>query len=263
VSAMLNPDQLVMEYLASLRVAVTGLPRADELVADVGARIADERATRPDDGPAQVQAFLDRLGNPYEIAAAAFRPPPVARPPVVRAMRPVPYLGPVRRPRGAGTSAEAVAVVALTAGAVLAPVIGPLVGAVTASSSPRWRPGEKLWAWLLVTSPLAVILLFLPALAMTGSEDLLGFVLGVAAVGAVVGPASAGGMLASRLVRPQPRHAVHQKAERRPFLPPVPRPPTMNPPYGRGPFPPRFDAGCAYSSRESGRSFPKGGRGGH
>lgn len=260
--AMMNPDQLVMEYLAALRVAVTGLPRADELVAEVGARIAEVRTARPDDGPAEVQAFLDRLGNPYAIAAAAFRPrlpvaPPALPPPPRRtAVRALPPLPPLPPPSGRSNAVEAMAVVALTAGSVLLPVVGPFAGVVLASCSPRWRPGEKLWAWLLVTSPLLFLLLSLPIAVLAGADGLAAGVMLVTAGGAVLGPMVAGGMLAGRMSRPQPRHALPEDT------------------YGwRGhaagayrsrswwdgpPYPPRFQPMRPYPVRSSGRSYPKG-----
>lgn len=257
--AMMNPDQLVMEYLAALRVAVTGLPRADELVAEVGARIAEVRTARPDDGPAEVQAFLDRLGNPYEIAAGAFRPqpaalPPVVQPPVVPPPMPVRGLPPLPPPRGRSNAIEAVAVVALTAGSVLLPVVGPFAGIVLASCSPRWRPGEKLWAWLLVASPLLFLLLSLPMVVLAGADELAAAVTLMAAGGAVLGPVMAGAMLAGRLSRPHPRHAL-------------PEDPYGSRPYPRGayrshwdgpPYPPRLQPMRPYPVRASGRSYPKG-----
>jgi hypothetical protein len=253
--AMMNSDQLVMEYLAALRVAVTGLPRADELVAEVGARIAEVRTARPDDGPAEVQAFLDRLGNPYEIAATAFRPrPPVLPPPPRRT--PVRALPPLPPPGGRSNAVEAVAVVALTAGSVLLPVVGPFAGIVMASCSPRWRPGEKLWAWLLVTSPLLFLLLSLPVVVLAGSDELAAAVMVLTAGGAVLGPMVAGGMLAGRLSRPQPRHALPEDSygwRSHPTGAYRSRSSWDGPPY-----PPRFEPVRPYPVRSSGRSYPKG-----
>ncbi len=259
MSAVMNPDQLVMEYLAALRVAVTGLPRADELVAEVGARIAEARTARPDDGPAEVQAFLDRLGNPYEIAATAFRPRPPALPPVLPPPRPPRQRMPVRAlpalppARGRSNAMEAVAVAALTAGSVLLPVVGPFAGIVMASCSPRWRPGEKLWAWLLVTSPVLFLLLSLPMVVLAGVDELAAAVMVMTAGGAVLGPMLAGGMLAGRLSRPQPRHALPEDGYgSRPY-------PTGGYRSWDGPpYPPRFQPMRPYPVRSSGRSYPKG-----
>ncbi len=255
--AMMHPDQLVMEYLAALRVAVTGLPRADELVAEVGARIAEVRTARPDDGPAEVQAFLDRLGNPYEIAATAFRPRLPVRPPVVPPPRTsVRALPPLPPPSGRSNAAEAMAVVALTGGSVLLPVVGPFAGMVLASCSPRWRPGEKLWAWLLVTSPLLFLLLSLPLAVLAGADGLAAGVLLMAAGGAVLGPMVAGGMLAGRLSRPQPRHALPENTydwRADPTGADRSRSSWDGPPY-----PPRFQPMRPYPVRSSGRSYPKG-----
>ncbi len=258
MSAVMNPDQLVMEYLAALRVAVTGLPRADELVAEVGARIAEVRTARPDDGPAEVQAFLDRLGNPYEIAATAFRP----RPPVVPALPPparrtsVRALPPLPPAAGRSNAAEAVAVVALTAGSVLLPVVAPFAGVVMASCSPRWRPGDKLWAWLLVTSPLLFLLVSLPVLVLAGSDEFAAAVMVMTAGGAVLGPMVAGGMLAGRLSRPQPRHALPEDTYGRPYhLADAYRPRSR---WDGPPYPPRFQPVRPYPVRSSGRSYPKG-----
>jgi hypothetical protein len=206
--AVLNPDQLVMEYLAVLRVALTGLPNADELVADVGAHIAEMRTARPDDGPAEVQAYLDRLGNPYEIAATAFRdsqppmPPPNQVPPPTR-MSPPPQQRPLPppMPRGPSGPMETVAIVALTAGAVVAPAVGPFAGVVVASCSSAWRTSEKTWAWLLTTSSLLFGLVFAPFVLVSRSSELAGAVMFLALCGVVLGPVSAGAYLASRLSR--------------------------------------------------------------
>jgi hypothetical protein len=197
VSAGMNPDELVMEYLATLRVAVTGLPRADELVDGIGARIAEARIARPDDGPAAVQAFLDRLGDPYVIAAtvAAAPPRPSAMPDAL------PGALPGALPDDTSIGVEAGAVLALTAGAVVAPLVGPFVGMVVASCSPRWRPADKAWAWLLVVSPLLFVLLCLPLVMLTDSDQLIDALLITAAGAAIVGPVSAGALLGVRLSR--------------------------------------------------------------
>jgi hypothetical protein len=244
----MNADQLVMEYLAALRVAVTGLPRADDLVADIGARIADVRTSRPDDTPEQVQAFLDSLGNPYEIAAHAFRgdPGPPARPPSQRARPPIlpaPMLPPLppARPFASGTGrvTETLALVMLTAGALLTPIVGPFVGMVLASCSRRWRASDKVLAWLLTASPLFVLLLALPA-ALVGVQEGVDTAGLLALVAAVVGPMAAGALLSRRIEAARPRYSLRDHAYRR-----APRPyaTELYPPrwYGGPPYPPRFD----------------------
>jgi hypothetical protein len=303
----MNPDQLVMEYLAALRVAVTGLPRADDLVADIGARIADVRTGRPDDTPEQVQAFLDSLGNPYEIAANAFRPQPVsppaslppARPPAQRARPPIlpPPPLPVLPPaRATARATEVLAVVALTAGALMLPVIGPVIGLVMASSSSRWHRADKIWAWLLATSPLILLIISLPFM-LVAQQDGADAVLALAAIGAVAGPMAAGVLLGRRTGAGTPRQALHDDAYRRAVPCPhshahrlypqrweaAPYPPRFEPAGFRQPYPPRFGPQYAsaprygfgphygvpygarpaqriepYPVRSSGRSFPKG-----
>jgi hypothetical protein len=240
----MNADQLVMEYLAALRVAVTGLPRADDLVADIGARIADVRTSRPDDTPEQVQAFLDSLGNPYEIAANAFRPVPgpPARPPAQRARPPIlpPPMLPVLPPaQGSSRATETLALVALTAGALVTPVVGPFVGMVLASCSRRWRTTDKVWAWLLATSSLPILLLAL-APALVGAADGVDVVAGTALLAVVLGPMAAGLLLARRIGESPHRHALRDHAYQR-----APRPYAhrLYAPRGYGvpPYPPRFD----------------------
>jgi hypothetical protein len=255
---LMNPDQLVMEYLALLRVAVSGLPRADELVAGVGARIANHRVAYPDETPAQVQAYLDRVGNPYEMAALAARPrsekPPAPPVPAGRATGRA-YVATGVPGSGA---LETVAVVALTAGAVLVPVVGPFAGVLMASCSSRWRSRDKVLAWLLVVAPYAFLVLCLPMLVLTGSSELGGLVLFLALAGGVAGPAVAGGVLGSRLSRSPSRQPARgqvypaQAHLGRPY-PQPPRPPRIQ---GRAhPWraqPPRVQA--PYPARHPGRT---------
>lgn len=67
-------DRVVAEYLRELESRLGGLPvlQRRELLADVEAHIATERAERGLDTEAEVLEMLERLGSPEVVAAAAY-----------------------------------------------------------------------------------------------------------------------------------------------------------------------------------------------
>lgn len=151
---------LVADYLGRLDLAAQGLPpgRRGELLEEIRAHVADALATVGNDETA-VRAVLDRLGDPEDIVGAESdeRPPPV-RPPVPNGE---PVAGPASASmRPVWGPLEIVAVAGLTVGAVVVPVLGPLVGLVCAWASDRWTRREKVvaTAWTALAPVLIVLL---------------------------------------------------------------------------------------------------------
>lgn len=148
----------VVRYLDRLRAAAAWLPpaRRDELVVEIRAHLAESLRFANDGDESAVRAALDRLGAPEDIVAA-------------------------EDPAGAGAAAAAAdgrttrrwgpleigAVLLLTAGSFLAPVVGPIAGIALAWASPAWRHGQKVVATVLTLLPVVlVVLLFTVLLAV-------------------------------------------------------------------------------------------------
>jgi uncharacterized membrane protein len=80
-------DDAVSEYLHEVGLRLGGLPllQRRELLADLEAHIANERAERNVQSEGEVLEILERLGSPEVVAAAAYQeagpPPPIAPPP--------------------------------------------------------------------------------------------------------------------------------------------------------------------------------------
>jgi hypothetical protein len=140
--------QMVVAYLDRVAVAAAaqGLPagRRAELLAELEAHLAEALGPAPD--AAAVRTALDRLGEPEEIVAAE-------RWPAAQPSRPSVW--------GAG---EVLAVLALTVGGLVLPVVGPLVGLALAWASPRWTRPEKV---------VATVICALPSVALAGAALLL------------------------------------------------------------------------------------------
>lgn len=143
---------VVTDYLQRLEAAAATLPdgRRAELVAEIRAHVAEALAAAGRDDEPTVRAVLDRLGEPADIVAAeadgADRSEP--RPPLLPAGPPSAYPAAPRSPWGA---VEILAIVGLTAGTVLIPVVGLLLGLVFLWASQQWTRREK-WigtAWSL------------------------------------------------------------------------------------------------------------------
>jgi uncharacterized membrane protein len=155
--AMATERDVINDYLDRLDRAAQVLPpdRRIELLAEIREHIAEATAVEGDGGAA-TRALLDRLGPPAEIVAAA-------------AEGGEPWRGPALPRRHRSRALEIWAVVMLTAGSVILPVIGWLVGVALMWSSDRWRTREKLLGTLVVPGGLgAVILAF--GLGMTTSS---------------------------------------------------------------------------------------------
>lgn len=162
----------VADYLRRLESAAARLPagRREELVEEIRGHVADALGAIGDD-EAAVRGVLDRLGSPEEIVAAedvaepAPAPPPAyvppsSPPPVAPAPAAASVLTEPARPGSrVWGPLELVAVLGLTLGTFLLPIVGPLVGLVCAWLSDRWTRREKViatvWAAL---APLVVVL---------------------------------------------------------------------------------------------------------
>jgi hypothetical protein len=137
--------------------------RRGELVEEIRTHVADALVTIGDD-EASVHGVLDRLGEPEDIVGAetvesgdlvGAQSGPVASwssrstgPQAAPAPAPTPW-GPL----------ELVAVLGLTAGPVLLPLVGPLIGLVCAWISTRWTRREKIiaTAWTALAPVLVVV----------------------------------------------------------------------------------------------------------
>ncbi len=185
---------LVADYLRRLDEAAAGLPagRRGELVEEIRGHVADALLAAGDDEPA-VRGVLDRLGSPEEIVAAEREDPaanggaapaggvlagtpgaagvgssalptpgtvpiPGAIPGSVPGAGAAPFSGPGRAESVWGP-VEIFAVLALTVGMVVVPVVGPIVGLVCAWVSTRWTRREKIvaTAWTAL-APLVMVL---------------------------------------------------------------------------------------------------------
>jgi uncharacterized membrane protein len=143
---------LAHDYLGRLHAAAWGLPaqRRDELVAEVREHIDEalrsERAAGRS-GEVVVRNVLERLGPPEEIVRAESEGQPYdaggAAPQSADS-----WWGPV----------EILAVVLLSVGGVVLPVMGPIIGLVLLWVSPRWTRGQKAIGTAL--SLLPALLLF-------------------------------------------------------------------------------------------------------
>lgn len=129
----------VREYLGHLERALRDLPRdrRTEIVEDIRAHIDDALSGHPDPSATAIDAVLQSLGSPEEIAAAALAEMPPARPQLA--------------------TRDAVAVGLLLGGGFLAGV-GWFVGLVLLWTSNAWRTREKLIGTFLVPGGLAASL---------------------------------------------------------------------------------------------------------
>ena len=143
-----SPDALVQAYLDRLRRLADVLPpdRRDDLVASVAEHLdaARERGREQgaDDG-VTVREALDRLGDPAATVAAAQDPTG-------------------RQPRS--TTHELFAVLMLSVGSVIVPILGWIVGVALLWTSTLWRRSEKVLGTLVLPGGplLFLVLLSLP-----------------------------------------------------------------------------------------------------
>lgn len=182
---------LVLDYLARVESAARGLPPSirAELVADLSAHLDSSLSSSPSE--AAVDAALKDLGDPRDVVAAAYEgldAEPRTAPVVPGPLGPQPSVaaspwGPV----------EVIAIVGLTLGAFLLPLLGPVVGLVMSWVSQRWTRRDKIVGTLLYLAPLLLVP-FVAAAALFSPAHLL-----VVGLIGFVGPLAAGAYLAVRL----------------------------------------------------------------
>ncbi|MGA9747746.1 MAG: hypothetical protein WBQ50_09875 [Nocardioides sp.] len=140
---------LAEDYLIRLEAAAAALPTADraELLTELRSHL--ESGLREDATDADVLNLLRDVGTPEAIVAAAVgEVGPVPAPLWSRPERTSPW-GPV----------EVLAVLGLTVGTFLLPVVGPLIGLVLAWVSAQWTRREKVVATVLSLLPVVVLVL--------------------------------------------------------------------------------------------------------
>jgi hypothetical protein len=149
---------LAEDYLARLDRAARGLPPPDrdELLAELRSHL--QAGLAPDASDADVLNLLHELGSPEDIVAAA---QPDRATPLTAASRPASPWGPL----------EVVAVVGLTVGAFVLPVVGPLVGIVLVWVSTRWTRREKGIATVLAALPVLTLALGAAMLIAVGGSS--------------------------------------------------------------------------------------------
>ena len=146
---MATGQQMIDEYLARLERAaqVLATERRSELLAEIRGHIDDARS-ESDESEGGVRALLVRLGSPEEIvAAAADGDHSTAQ----RDRNP----GPPR-----SMNLEIWAVLLLTVGSIVLPVIGWLIGVVLMWSSDRWQTREKILGSVVIPGGIGIYGLF-------------------------------------------------------------------------------------------------------
>lgn len=143
---------LAEDYLARLDRAARSLPRPDreELVRELRTHL--ETGLPPDPTDAEVHAVLADLGAPEDIVTEAGGEPH-GRPPATWGV------------------IEILAVLGLTAGVFLMPVVGPVVGLCLAWISDQWTRGEKLVATALTVLPVVLVVAAAASLLLVASVE--------------------------------------------------------------------------------------------
>jgi hypothetical protein len=156
----MDGQKLVDDYLSRLEWAAQSLPsgRRIDLLAEIRGHIEAARTAEQIEGEAGMRVLLDRLGAPEEIVAAAAdsdetsgpmpRRQPGTQGPGPQGWAATASPAPATAPRS--IAREIWAVVMLTAGSIVLPIAGWLVGAVLLWSSDRWRTREKVLGTLVV-----------------------------------------------------------------------------------------------------------------
>ena len=163
---------LVADYLSRLDVAAAVLPtsRRTDLVAEIREHLTEALAgtDQGPEGELAVRAVLDRLGTPDEIVAAETAaggegPPLSALLPVIGSGGTAPPPG-----RSVWGPIEVFAVVGLTVGNFVLPVVGPLIGLVCVWVSSQWSRREKVVAtlWAVVAPFLLLLAMMAPLLVL-------------------------------------------------------------------------------------------------
>lgn len=165
----MDGDALVRDYLGRLDAATWPLTidRRAELVAEVREHIETALAEAGQRDEVTVHNVLERLGLPEEIVAAEADSGGAAAPQAVGQM--------VAAASSRWGAVEIIALLMLTVGALLLPVIGPIIGLLFVWASTRWTRREKVIATIIVAVVLLVpILGLLGAVAVPGSPSLGG-----------------------------------------------------------------------------------------
>ena len=158
----MNSESLVQSYLDRLEADARRLPagRAAELVDEIRGHIDLALVEAGDRDEATVRTVLDRLGPAEaivdaEIGAAEDRGAEASAASPRTAARPA---------RGWG-GIEIVAALLLTAGMILLPVVGPLLGVGLAWLSSYWTTREKI-----VVTAVVLVLLVVPMLGLLTAD---------------------------------------------------------------------------------------------
>ena len=157
----MDPEIVVRDYVGNLEAAASHLApdRRAELVADVREHIELALAEAGSTDEATVRNVLERLGSADEIVAAETGPDRLTGGGQTRTTEPT-AVG------SRALSVETRALILLTVGAVVMPVIGPVLGLWFVLASERWTLTQKRTAMLIVGVLLVLPLVFLgPALA--------------------------------------------------------------------------------------------------
>lgn len=156
----MDPEIVVRDYVGNLEAAASHLApdRRAELVADVREHIELALAEAGSTDEATVRNVLERLGSPDEIVAAETGPDRLMGGGQTRTTEPT-VVG------SRALSVETRALILLTVGAVVMPVIGPVLGLWFVLASERWTLTQKRTAMLIVGVLLVLPLVLLgPAL---------------------------------------------------------------------------------------------------
>ena len=149
---------LAEDYLARLDRAAQALPPQDrdELLAELRSHLQTGLATDATD--ADVLNLLHELGSPEDIVAAA------------EPDRSTSLTAPTR-PASPWGALEVIAVLALTVGTFVLPIVGPLVGIVLVWGSSRWTRGEKGIATVLTALPVVALVLGAATFIAVGGDS--------------------------------------------------------------------------------------------
>ncbi|MEO7351557.1 MAG: hypothetical protein ABIR34_06575 [Marmoricola sp.] len=152
-STRLNP--LAEDYLGRLEAAARVLPNQDreDLLLELRGHL--EAGLAEDASDADVRNLLNDLGSPEEIVAAAALESE-AGPPI---QRPREHLGAFDESASPWGTFEVLAVLGLTVGTVLIPIVGPVLGLGFAWASPQWTRREKWFATVLTFLPVIALVL--------------------------------------------------------------------------------------------------------
>jgi hypothetical protein len=176
---------VVDDYLHRLDAAATALPpgRREELVAEIRGHVAEALAEAGRDDEATVRSVLDRIGEPQDIVAAELEstaPQRFGGPGVAVHDMPAFPGGPGGFGGSAGAAVaapsqwgalEIVAVLGLTVGMVILPVVGAFVGIACAWLSTRWTRREKIVATVWGGAAPALLVLGVAALIVVRSAS--------------------------------------------------------------------------------------------